>query len=103
MGLRVHAQTRAFDGAAQRIGIRSRRDQKSDQGSRRLQGDVNPVRRGLVEKPEQWKGSSAAWSLSAGEVPIRADASPAERLDSSQAPVRSAAGGSLRSTTSHPI
>ena len=44
---------------------------------------LNPVRRGLVEKPEQWKWSSAAWYLGAGEVPIRVDPIPAEWLDDS--------------------
>ena len=44
---------------------------------------MNPVRRGLVENPEQWKWSSAVWYLGAGEVPIRVDPIPAEWLDDS--------------------
>ena len=44
---------------------------------------MNPVRRGLVENPEQWKWSSAAWYLGAGGVPIRVDSIPAEWLDDS--------------------
>ncbi len=42
---------------------------------------MNPVRRGLVEKPEEWKWSSAAWYLRAGEPPIVPDPVPAEWLD----------------------
>jgi putative transposase len=42
---------------------------------------MNPVRRGLVEKPQQWKWSSAAWYLGVGGVPIAVDAIPAEWLD----------------------
>ncbi|MBC8357103.1 MAG: hypothetical protein H8E66_34460 [Planctomycetes bacterium] len=42
---------------------------------------MNPVRRGLCEKPEEWKWSSAAWYLGGGEVPIQVDPIPAEWLD----------------------
>ncbi len=42
---------------------------------------VNPVRRGLVEKPEQWKWSSAAWYLNGGQVPMPVDPIPAHWLD----------------------
>jgi len=42
---------------------------------------MNPVWRGLCEKPEEWKGSSAAWYLDGGEVPTRVDPIPAEWLD----------------------
>ncbi len=42
---------------------------------------MNPVRRGLCEKPEEWKWSSAAWYLGSGEIPIRVDPIPAEWLD----------------------
>ncbi len=42
---------------------------------------MNPVRRGLVEKPEQWKWSSAAWYLEVAEPPIIPDPIPAEWLD----------------------
>ncbi|NOX56375.1 MAG: hypothetical protein GXP27_18405 [Planctomycetes bacterium] len=42
---------------------------------------MNPVRRGLVEKPEDWKWSSAAWYLRGREVPIALDRIPAEWLD----------------------
>ncbi len=41
---------------------------------------MNSVRRGLVEKPEQWKWSSAAWYLGTGEPPIILDAIPYEWL-----------------------
>ncbi len=41
---------------------------------------MNPVRRGLVERPEQWKWSSAAWYLERGEVPIALDPIPPEWL-----------------------
>jgi putative transposase len=41
----------------------------------------NPVRRGLVERPEEWWWSSAAWYLSSGEVPIALDPIPPEWLD----------------------
>jgi len=34
---------------------------------------MNPVRRGLVEKAAEWKWSSAAWLVGAGESPIRLD------------------------------
>ena len=37
---------------------------------------MNPVRRGLVEKPQGWKWSSAAWYLGRGEIPIRLDRIP---------------------------
>ena len=39
---------------------------------------LNPVRRGLVERPEQWKWSSAAWFLSAGKPPLIPDPIPPE-------------------------
>jgi len=42
---------------------------------------MNPVRRELVEKPEEWKWSSAAWYLDGGEPPIAVDPIPAEWLD----------------------
>jgi putative transposase len=42
---------------------------------------MNPVRRGLVTKPEEWKWSSATWYLGGGEVPIRVDLIPPEWLD----------------------
>ncbi len=42
---------------------------------------MNPVRRGLVEKPKDWKWSSAAWYLVGGNVPIHLDPIPAEWLD----------------------
>ena len=44
---------------------------------------MNPVRRGLVEKPEDWKWSSTAWYLRGGEGPIRVDPIPPEWLDDS--------------------
>ncbi len=42
---------------------------------------MDPVRRGLVDKPEDWWWSSAAWYLGAGEVPIAVDPIPPEWLD----------------------
>jgi putative transposase len=42
---------------------------------------MNPVRRELAEKPEEWKWSSAAWYLGRGDVPIRVDPIPSEWLD----------------------
>jgi hypothetical protein len=42
---------------------------------------MNPVRRELIEKPENWKWSSTAWYLNGGEVPIVPDAIPPEWLD----------------------
>jgi len=39
---------------------------------------LNPVRRGLVERPEQWKWSSAAWFLGTGQSPLIPDAIPPE-------------------------
>ena len=39
---------------------------------------MNPVRRGLVDRPEQWKWSSAAWYLRAGSPTIIPDPIPAE-------------------------
>ena len=42
---------------------------------------MNPVRRGLTDKPETWKWSSAAWYLSGGKVPIRVDPILPEWLD----------------------
>src|SRR5262249_2061581 len=38
----------------------------------------NPVRRGLVERPEDWRWSSAAWYLGAGESPLVPDRIPPE-------------------------
>ena len=42
---------------------------------------MNPVRRGLVEKPEQWTWSSAAWYLGIGQPPVIPDPSPADWFD----------------------
>ncbi len=42
---------------------------------------MNPVRRGLVEKPEHWRWSSAAWYANGGEVPIVPDPVPADWLN----------------------
>ena len=42
---------------------------------------LNPVRRGLVEKPERWKWTGAAWYLGTGQPPIIPDAIPSEWLD----------------------
>ena len=42
---------------------------------------LNPVRRGLVEKPEQWQWSSAAWYLLGAEVPIIPDQIPYYWMD----------------------
>ena len=42
---------------------------------------MNPVRRGLVETPEEWKWSSAAWYANGGEVPIVPDPVPADWLN----------------------
>lgn len=42
---------------------------------------LNPVRRGLVERPEEWRWSSAAWYLNMGDVPIALDPIPAGWLD----------------------
>jgi|GEM_PF-1863689 len=39
---------------------------------------MNPARRGLVEKPEDWFWSSAAWYLKMDDVPIAADPIPPE-------------------------
>ena len=39
---------------------------------------MNPVRRGLVEKPEDWLWSSAAWYLKMDDVPIAVDPIPPE-------------------------
>jgi putative transposase len=39
---------------------------------------MNPVRRGLVERPEQWKWSSAAWFLGTGTPPLILDPIPPE-------------------------
>jgi putative transposase len=41
---------------------------------------MNPVRRELVERPEMWKWSSAAWYLGTGKPPIVPDPIPAEWL-----------------------
>ncbi len=38
---------------------------------------LNPVRRGLVDKPELWKWSSAAWYLGVRDVPLAMDRIPA--------------------------
>jgi putative transposase len=38
----------------------------------------NPVRRGLVERPEQWRWSSAAWCSGVGESPLVPDRIPPE-------------------------
>ncbi len=37
---------------------------------------MNPVRRGLVDRPEKWKWSSAAWFLGCGEPPLVPDRVP---------------------------
>ena len=42
---------------------------------------MNPVRRGLVERPEQWKWSSAAWFLGTGTPPLIPDPIPPEWID----------------------
>jgi len=39
---------------------------------------LNPVRRGLVERAEQWKWSSAAWLLGTGQPPLIPDPIPPE-------------------------
>ena len=39
---------------------------------------MNPVRRGLVERANQWKWSSAAWFLGAGTPPLIPDRIPPE-------------------------
>ena len=39
---------------------------------------LNPVRRGLVERAEQWKWSSASWFLGVGTPPLIPDPIPAE-------------------------
>jgi putative transposase len=39
---------------------------------------LNPVRRGLVERAEQWRWSSAAWFLGTGRPPLTPDPIPAE-------------------------
>jgi putative transposase len=39
---------------------------------------LNPVRRGLVARPEQWKWSSAAWFLGTGQPPLIPDPIPPE-------------------------
>ena len=39
---------------------------------------LNPVRRGLVERPEDWQWSSAAWYLRGGRVPVAIDPIPPE-------------------------
>ncbi len=44
---------------------------------------MNPVRRGLAEKPQEWWWSSAAWYLNMGEVPIALDPILPEWLDCS--------------------
>jgi len=45
---------------------------------------MNPARRGLVEKPEEWWWSSATWYLNMGEVPLALDPIPPEWLDCSK-------------------
>ncbi len=42
---------------------------------------LNPVRRGLVERPEDWQWSSAAWYLREARVPIPLDQIPPHWLD----------------------
>ncbi|MEQ8616832.1 MAG: transposase [Lacipirellulaceae bacterium] len=42
---------------------------------------LNPVRRGLVERPEEWKWSSAAWFAGVRDVPLILDTIPAAWLD----------------------
>jgi putative transposase len=42
---------------------------------------MNPVRRGLVELAADWKWSSAAWYLDAGDVPMVPDPIPPEWMD----------------------
>lgn len=42
---------------------------------------LNPVRRGLVERAEDWKWSSAAWFLGAGDPPLVPDSIAPEWLD----------------------
>ena len=39
---------------------------------------MNPVRRGLVERAEDWRWSMAAWFLAGGETPIAVDRIPPE-------------------------
>ena len=39
---------------------------------------LNPVRRGLVERADQWKWSSAAWFLGTGTPPLIPDRIPTE-------------------------
>ena len=39
---------------------------------------LNPVRRGLVERAELWKWSSAAWLLGTGRPPLIPDQIPPE-------------------------
>lgn len=41
---------------------------------------MNPVRRGLVERPEEWRWSSAAWYVCGRRVPIAVDPIPPEWL-----------------------
>jgi putative transposase len=41
---------------------------------------MNPVRCGLVDRPEEWKWSSAAWFLAGGESPLVPDRIPPEWL-----------------------
>ena len=41
---------------------------------------MNPVRRGLVERAEDWPWSSAAWYLRGGECPLTPDPIPPEWL-----------------------
>jgi len=41
---------------------------------------MNPVRRGLVDKPEQWEWSSAKWYLRSGQPPIALDPIPGQWL-----------------------
>jgi len=42
---------------------------------------MNPVRRGLIETPSEWKWSSAAWYLNGTPTPFEIDRVPAEWLD----------------------
>lgn len=42
---------------------------------------LNPVRRGLVTRPADWKWSSAAWFLTDGSSPLSLDPIPPEWLN----------------------
>ncbi|MGI9427668.1 MAG: transposase, partial [Bythopirellula sp.] len=45
---------------------------------------MNPVRRGLVERPELWRWSSAAWYLCGDKIPIEVDPIPLDWRDDSR-------------------